>query len=88
MPSGDDQAGPWTETGCVGAFVRSSEAIETEVGLSPGAYLVAPGRETSNLGHEELTRTLREAMRRAQMVGNRTAIGAESDEALQPTYGA
>jgi ribonuclease P protein component len=44
--------------------------IETDVGLHPGAYLVAPGRETSDLEHDELTRTLREAMRRAQMTGS------------------
>jgi ribonuclease P protein component len=45
------------------------QEIEKETGLRPGAYLVAPGRTASGLGHDELSRTLREAMRRAQMAG-------------------
>jgi len=48
------------------------QEIETDEGLSPGAYLVASGRETSGLEHEELIRTLREAMRRAQMARTAT----------------
>ncbi len=53
------------------------QEIETEVGLSPGAYLVAPGRTTTGLAHDELSRTLREAMRRAQMAG--TARGGSGE---------
>ena len=45
------------------------QEIEADEGLRPGAYLVAPASETSGLGHEELTRTLREAMRRVQIAG-------------------
>ncbi len=44
-------------------------AIETDGELRPGAYLVTPSREATDLGHEELAGTLREAMKRAQMAG-------------------
>lgn len=52
--------------------------IETDEGLRPGAYLVAPGPETSGLAYKELIRTLREAMRRAQMAGMRQ-VGVQHD---------
>ena len=39
--------------------------IEDGAGLFPGAYLVAPGRETSKLGYEELVSTVHRAIRRA-----------------------
>ena len=38
--------------------------IESEAGLSPGAYLVAPSRETSKLEYEELVSTVHRAVRR------------------------
>jgi ribonuclease P protein component len=40
--------------------------IEVQDGLRPGAYLVAPRPEVSELDHETLMKTLREVMRRAQ----------------------
>jgi ribonuclease P protein component len=40
--------------------------IEGEIGLSPGAYLVAPSVGASRLGHEELVSTVRKAMNRVQ----------------------
>jgi ribonuclease P protein component len=46
------------------AVVRT---IESDGELRSGAYLVAPRREAADLGHMELTRTLREAMKRAQL---------------------
>ncbi|MGO9341420.1 MAG: ribonuclease P protein component [Acidimicrobiales bacterium] len=51
--------------------------IETDTGLRPGAYLVAPGQSTAGLEHDELSRTLREAMRRAQMAGAAKGGGGE-----------
>jgi ribonuclease P protein component len=50
--------------------------IEADGGLVPGAYLVAPGPEASGLAYGQLVRTVREAMKRAQMVGMQRA-GAE-----------
>ena len=52
--------------------------IESEAGLSPGAYLVAPGRETSKMEYEELVSTVHKAIRRVQGE-NARRLGAESD---------
>lgn len=52
--------------------------IEGEAGLSPGAYLVAPSRETSMLGHEELVSTVHRAIRRVQR-DDVPRLGAKSD---------
>jgi ribonuclease P protein component len=53
-------------------------AVELQVELNPGAYLVLPGKDTTRLGYEDLVETLKEAMRRAQ--AQRPAqVGAESD---------
>jgi ribonuclease P protein component len=59
--------------------LRSSVSeIEGEAGLSPGAYLVAPSRETSTLGHEELVSTVHRAIRRVQR-DDAPRLGAKSD---------
>jgi ribonuclease P protein component len=52
--------------------------IESEAGLSPGAYLVAPSRETSKLEYEELVSTVHRAVRRVHRE-NAPRLGAESD---------
>lgn len=53
-------------------------AIEDGAGLFPGAYLVAPSRETSTLGYEELVSTVHRAIRRAHGE-NAPRPGAKSD---------
>ena len=52
--------------------------IEGEAGLSPGAYLLAPSRETSTLGYEELVSTVHRAIRRVQPE-DPPRLGAKSD---------
>ena len=52
--------------------------IESEAGLSPGAYLVVPSRETSMLEYEELVSTVHTAI--GGCIGEMPArLGAESD---------
>jgi ribonuclease P protein component len=52
--------------------------VESEAGLSPGAYLVVPSRETSKLEYEELVSTVHKAIGRVQREKARR-LGAESD---------
>lgn len=54
-------------------------AVETQTVLSPGAYLIVPGRNTRGLNHQEMVETVKETMIRAQKLSAKAHPGAQSD---------